>query len=84
MSGKQGMSSAKATEVSGRFEPGFLSALDGRSVVARGLKSNLDALINDLGGALSYQQHSLCERVIHLEALIRGMDDPVGSGSSRL
>ena len=36
----------------------------------------------DLGGvdSLSYQQQSLCERVIHLEALIRGMETRLAQG----
>ncbi len=82
MSGKPGQKGTKPTLVTGQFTPGFLAALDGRTVVARGLKANLDALMIDLGGAdaLSYQQTSLCERVIHLEALIRGMEARLACG----
>ncbi len=82
MSGKPGQKTTKPTVVSGQFTPGFLADLDGRSVVARGLKANLDALMTDLGGEdmLSYQQQSLCERVVHLEALIRGMETGLARG----
>ena len=82
MSGKPGQKGTKPTVVSGQFTPGFLADLDGRSVVARWLKSNLDTLMTDLGGAdtLSYQQRSLCERVIHLEALIRNTETRLAQG----
>jgi hypothetical protein len=43
--------------------------MDGRSEVARTLRDRLQALSADLGGwsSLSYQEQSLCKRLIHLE-----------------
>ena len=72
MAGKQGMKSEKETDVSAKHTPGFLEDMDGRTEVSRTLRQRLGALVSDLGGldALSYQERSLCKRVIHLERLI--------------
>jgi len=49
-----------------------MAQLNGRVRVARSLRDNLRALMNDLGGPgnLSYQEQSLCKRAVHLERLI--------------
>ena len=72
MAGKRGMKSEKETDVPARHTPGFLEDMDGRTEVSRTLRQRLAALVSDLGGldALSYQERSLCKRVIHLERLI--------------
>jgi hypothetical protein len=71
VAGKKGAKSVKATEIQPRYEETFMSCLDGRSLVARELRDRLHALTADLGGwsTLSYQERSLCRRVIHLERL---------------
>ena len=48
-----------------------MAEMDGRTLVARELRDRLHALSADLGGwnSLSYQERSLCRRVIHLERL---------------
>lgn len=55
-----------------RFHEDFLDSLDGRSQVARTLRTRLAELHRDLGGyeALSYQERSLCRRCVFLEAVI--------------
>ena len=72
MAGKRGMKSEKETDVQAKHTPGFLEDMDGRTEVSRTLRQRLGALVSDLGGldALSYQERSLCKRVIHLERLI--------------
>ena len=81
MSGKKGMKSNKATEVSHRYDPNL--ELDGRSFVARTLRDRLRALTNDQGGAktLSYQRLSLNKRAIHIERLIeKTFEIPLANG----
>jgi hypothetical protein len=72
MAGKQGQLSTKATEVETRFDDRFMQELDGRCEVARDLRDRFRALVSDLGGlsTLSYQEQSLCRRLIHLERLV--------------
>lgn len=72
MSGKAGQLGSKPTEVPLRFGERFLADMDGRSEVARTLRDRLQALVSDLGGlsSLSYQEVSLCRRLIHLERLV--------------
>jgi len=69
MSGKPGQQGTKATEVPARYDEDFLDAMDGRFEVARTLRHRLGQLTADLGGlaGLSYQERSLCRRIVHLE-----------------
>lgn len=72
MAGKKGQKSEKETDVPARHTPGFLEDMDGRTEVSRILRQRLGALVSDLGGLdnLSYQERSLCKRIVHLERLI--------------
>ena len=72
MAGKQGQKSTKASEVTKRYRESFLDSMDGRAEVTRTLRERLSVLVSDLGGLdnLSYQERSLCKRIIHLERLI--------------
>lgn len=72
MAGKPGQKSEKASEVAKRYRENFLDAMDGRAEVTRTLRERLGGLVSDLGGfdGLSYQERSLCKRIIHLERLI--------------
>lgn len=56
--------------------PGWLDSLDRRASYPRLLLSRRDALVSDLGGAdaLSYQQRTLAERAIYLEAVTQQME----------
>lgn len=49
-----------------------MESMDGRVRVARELRDRLHALASDLGGlaSLSYQEQSLCKRLVHLERLV--------------
>ena len=87
MSGTKGMKGTKQTSIPAKYSEDFLASLDGRVRIVRALKGKLTTLTHDLGGNLSYQQHSLCKRAIHIEAqiesweqdLINGKDVPYGS-----
>lgn len=72
MAGKPGQKSALTTEVGPRFSEDFLEAMDGRGVIVRTLRQRLGQLTADLGGLaqLSYQERSLCRRIVHLERMI--------------
>ena len=62
----------KPTDLTGRYDEDFLAQMDGRVRVAKSLRERLGALVSDLGGmaALSYQEQSLCKRIVHIERLI--------------
>jgi hypothetical protein len=72
MAGKPGQKSKKVSEVANRYRENFLDSMDGRAEVTRTLRERFSTLTADLGGIsnLSYQEHSLCRRIIHLERLI--------------
>lgn len=69
MAGKAGCKSQKALDVDTRYREDFLDTMDGRTEVSRTLRQRLGQLTSDLGGLnnLSYQERSLCRRIIHLE-----------------
>ena len=72
----------KATVLPAKYEAGFLTGMDGRLSIAKALKERLLTLTDDLGGAtnLSYGQHSLCERVIYLEARVQSWEASLAQG----
>ncbi len=69
MSGKPGQQGTLPTTPPERFEPGFIASTDMRFALPKLLRERLRTLCTDLGGeaALSYQERSLAERLIHLE-----------------
>jgi len=82
MSGKQGALSVKGVEVPYSYEENFMQEMDGRTLVARELRDRLHALAADLGGwsSLSYQERSLCRRLIHLERLVEQKELKLATG----
>ncbi|WP_275099519.1 hypothetical protein [Sedimenticola hydrogenitrophicus] len=74
----------KADRVPAKFEPGFIAALDGRTGIAQEMRERFQELTCDLGGAdsLSYQQRSLCERVLWLEHWIRVQEAALARGDN--
>ncbi|TQE98193.1 MAG: hypothetical protein FKY71_15120 [Spiribacter salinus] len=60
----------KDRAVPDRFEAGWLAKMDTRMALVRELRARLDALANDLGGDLSYQERSLAERAIFVEYIL--------------
>ena len=75
---KDGTSAA----IPAQYEPDFIAGLDGRTAVAKELRSRLAALENDLGGhdELSYQRRSLCRRAIALEAWVESLEARAARG----
>ncbi len=82
MSGKQGQRSVKAIEITQSYDENFMASMDGRTLVARELRDRLHALSADLGGwsSLSYQERSLCRRLIHLERLVEQKELRLATG----
>lgn len=74
----------KPTEVPARYDPGFLDAMDGRVEAVRTLRQRLSQLMGDLGGEreLSYQEKSLCKRIVHLERLIERREMSMAHGGT--
>jgi hypothetical protein len=62
------------------YHPGFLKALDQRTVFARGLRQRYDSLAEDLGGAanLSGIKASLLERFVYLEVMLARLEAEIG------
>jgi len=86
MAGVPGQQTTKGTEVPDRYDGDFLEALDGRYRTARTLRQRLSQLTADLGGLaqLSYQERSLCRRVVHLERLIEKKELSLAHGGTLL
>lgn len=82
MSGKRGQRSQLPTEISERYTSSFLDELDGRSRVARELRSRWSALANAQGGEreLSYMRRSLVSRFVHLEAWLELQEAALANG----
>ena len=84
MSGKPGQQTTKATEIAPRYSETFMEELDGRYRTAKTLRQRLRDLTNDLGGiaVLSYQEHSLCKRAVHLERVVERFESTLAHGGS--
>lgn len=76
----------KPRAVARRFRASFLSDLDGRYPVVRGLKYRFGCYLSDLGGAanLSTMEQTLVKRIVHLEHLVEQKESAliVGAGTN--
>jgi hypothetical protein len=65
-----------------KFKAGFLAQLDGRTDLARALRSNYDALVNDIGGKdeVGHVKKALAERFVWLEAILQTIEFELGNG----
>lgn len=72
----------KAKAVPDRYSAGWIESLDGRYALARSIRARFAAVAADLGGIeqLSYQQRSLIERALFLEAHIAQHEQALASG----
>ncbi|MDZ7852941.1 MAG: hypothetical protein U5L98_09920 [Halomonas sp.] len=68
------------TELPPQYSHDWLEKLDGRTTLARAVRSRYDALTADLGGDLSYQRKSLCKRAVWLEAQIEMQEAALARG----
>ncbi len=59
-----------------KYTAGFLTTLDGRTELARGLRERFDSIVADLGGPgeLSQIKASLVERFVWLEASLMSIE----------
>lgn len=73
----------KPRTVARRFRPGFLTELDGRYPVVRGLKHRLGCYLSDLGGAanLSTMEQTIVKRIVHLEHLVEQRESALIAGT---
>ncbi|QDT56276.1 hypothetical protein Pan44_43290 [Caulifigura coniformis] len=72
----------KDQTVPAKFKPGFLSALDGRTDLAKALRANYEELVADLGGPdeLGRVKRALVERFVWLEAILQTIEHELVSG----
>lgn len=73
---------SKSQNIPNRFSENFLEKLDYRTSLAQTIRGRLAELANDLGGmdTLSYQERSLCKRIIWLEATIEIQEAALSRG----
>lgn len=84
MGGKNSGKGTKPIDISKRFQTDFLETMDGRVTAVKALHGRFNALATDLGGidGLSFQEKTLCKRVVHLEALITKMESVLVKGGA--
>ena len=84
MGGKNSGKGTKPREVARRFRPSFLSDLDGRYPVVRGLKYRYACYTSDLGGTatLSAMEQTIVKRIVHLEHLVEQKESALLSGGT--
>lgn len=73
----------KPRTVAKRFRPSFLSDLDGRYPVVRGLKYRYGCYLSDLGGTanLSTMEQTIVKRIVHLEHLVERKESALIAGT---
>jgi hypothetical protein len=73
----------KPRTVARRFRPSFLSDLDGRYPVVRGLKQRFACYLADLGGMsnLSTMEQTIVKRIVHLEHLVEQKESALLAGT---
>ena len=83
MGGKNSGKGTKPREVARRFRPSFLSDLDGRYPVVRGLKYRFACYTSDLGGTatLSAMEQTIVKRIVHLEHLVEQKESALIAGT---
>ena len=84
MGGKGSGKGTKPREVARRFRLSFLSDLDGRYPVVRGLKYRYGCYLADLGGegTLSTMEQTLVKRIVHLEHLVEQKESALLRGGA--
>ena len=67
-----------------KFSAGFLSALDGRTELAKALRANYDAIIEDIGGLseVGHIKASLIERFVWLEGILQSIEHEMATGTT--
>jgi len=65
-----------------KFRAGFLSALDGRTDLAKALRANYEAVVADAGGRdeVGHVKAALVERFVWLEAILQTLEQEMAQG----
>ncbi|WHZ25321.1 MAG: hypothetical protein OJF51_000116 [Nitrospira sp.] len=84
MGGKNSGIGTKPTDISKRYRADFIQKMDGRVTAVKALHERFNALASDLGGleSLSFQEQSLCKRIVFLERHIERMELIVAKGGT--
>lgn len=82
MGGKNSGTSRKRTTLPNRYRPNWLTKLDQRSALARGLHDHIVGIADDLGGieSLSVIQRDLTQRYVHACALATEIEGKAREG----
>ncbi|ABI56146.1 hypothetical protein ACN2MM_04580 [Alkalilimnicola ehrlichii MLHE-1] len=72
----------KPRQIPRQYSNDWLERLDGRTAIAKAVNDRLHHLVRDLGGpdALSYQEQSICRRIVWLEAQIESREVALAKG----
>lgn len=70
----------KQSALPNEYSQDWLERLDGRTSLARAVRSRFADLTTDLGGDLSYQRRSLAKRAVWMEATIEQMEAALARG----
>lgn len=75
-------SNGKLRSLPTKYAADWLDRLDYRTAIARAVRQRFEALTNDLGGvdSLSYQERSLCSRIVWVEALLETREAAIAAG----
>src|SRR4051794_27760251 len=65
-----------------RFRAGFLAELDGRTDLAKALRANYEAIVEDVGGRddVGHVKAALVERFVWLEAILQTIEHEMAQG----
>jgi hypothetical protein len=66
-----------------KFKAGFLTTMDGRTDLARALRTNYDTIVEDIGGQedVGHVKKSLVERFVWLEAILQTIEHEIAQGN---
>lgn len=72
----------KPTTLPAKFKVGFLSTLDRRTDLAKSLRSNRNAIVEDAGGPdeIGHVKNALVERFVWLEAILQSIEQEMAGG----
>lgn len=78
-----GRTNAKTKQLPEKFQAGFLNALDGRTELARALRDNYKAIVEDIGGVaeVGHVKSALVERFVWLEATLQTIEQDMATGA---
>lgn len=74
--------SSKPQTLPAKFKAGFLSAMDGRTDLAKALRQNYEVIVADVGGRedVGHVKAALVERFVWLEAILQTLEHEMAQG----